>query len=123
MRGYVELVPEVARVEVLEYLDGERKEFSPELVKLALAQKGTEFQHAVWRAIAAIPYGETRSYRELAEKIGRSKAVRAVGTACGRNAFPIVIPCHRVLASGGGWGGYAFGVEMKKKLLELERSV
>jgi len=122
MRGYVEWVPEAAQVEVLEYLDGERKEFSLELMKLALSQKGTEFQHAVWRAIAEIPYGETRSYRELAEKIGRPKAVRAVGTACGKNAFPIVIPCHRVLASGGGWGGYAFGIEMKKKLLELERN-
>ncbi|MCL2371167.1 methylated-DNA--[protein]-cysteine S-methyltransferase [Candidatus Saccharibacteria bacterium] len=123
IRGYVEYVPEVAQAEVLEFLEGERKEFSSGLMATALAQKGTDFQRSVWQAIAEIPYGETASYKNLAERVGKPNAVRAVGTACGRNKFAIVIPCHRVLASGGGMGGYAFGLTMKKDLLKLEKAL
>ncbi|HET7445138.1 MAG TPA: methylated-DNA--[protein]-cysteine S-methyltransferase [Solirubrobacterales bacterium] len=78
------------------------------------------FQLRVQRAIARIPYGETRNYTEMATKAGNERAVRAAGTACGRNPLPLVVPCHRVLRSGGGLGGYGGGVEMKRGLLELE---
>jgi methylated-DNA-[protein]-cysteine S-methyltransferase len=78
------------------------------------------FRLKVQRAIARIPYGETRSYREMAIKAGNERAVRAAGTACGRNPLPLVVPCHRVLRSGGGLGGYGGGLEMKEGLLELE---
>ncbi|MFN8216432.1 MAG: methylated-DNA--[protein]-cysteine S-methyltransferase [Solirubrobacterales bacterium] len=78
------------------------------------------FRLSVLRQIAAIPYGETRSYTEMARGAGNERAVRAAGTACGRNPIPLVIPCHRVLRSGGGLGGYGGGLEMKRGLLELE---
>ena len=107
--------PEGWQKQVKEYLAGKRKDFAarPKLV-------GTGFQKAVWRAIAKIPYGDTRTYAELARDIGKPKAVRAVGTACGKNQFPIIIPCHRVVGSHG-LGGYAFGLEMKKQLLAIEQ--
>lgn len=79
------------------------------------------FRLRVQRAIANIPYGETRSYTEMAAKAGNERAVRAAGTACGRNPIPVVVPCHRVLRSGGGLGGYGGGLPMKRALLELER--
>lgn len=78
------------------------------------------FQLRVQRAIARIPYGQTRSYTEIAAVAGNERAVRAAGTACGRNPLPLVVPCHRVLRSGGGLGGYGGGIEMKRALLELE---
>jgi methylated-DNA-[protein]-cysteine S-methyltransferase len=78
------------------------------------------FRLKVQRAIAGIPYGETRSYLEMATIAGNERAVRAAGTACGRNPLPVVVPCHRVLRSGGGLGGYGGGLEMKQGLLELE---
>jgi methylated-DNA-[protein]-cysteine S-methyltransferase len=78
------------------------------------------FQLRVQRAIAAIPYGETRSYTEMATSAGNERAVRAAGTACGRNPLPVVVPCHRVLRSGGALGGYGGGLPMKRALLELE---
>lgn len=78
------------------------------------------FQLRVQKAIARIPYGETRNYTEMATRAGNQRAVRAAGTACGRNPLPLVVPCHRVLRSGGGLGGYGGGVEMKRGLLELE---
>jgi methylated-DNA-[protein]-cysteine S-methyltransferase len=78
------------------------------------------FRLRVQRAIAGIPYGETRSYREMATIAGNERAVRAAGTACGRNPLPLVVPCHRVLRSGGGLGGYGGGVAMKRALLEME---
>jgi len=78
------------------------------------------FRLRVQRQIACIPYGETRSYTEMARGAGNERAVRAAGTACGRNPIPLVVPCHRVLRSGGGLGGYGGGVEMKRGLLELE---
>jgi methylated-DNA-[protein]-cysteine S-methyltransferase len=78
------------------------------------------FQLRVQRAIAAIPYGETRNYTEIATRAGNERAVRAAGTACGRNPLPLVVPCHRVLRSSGGLGGYGGGLPMKRALLELE---
>ena len=87
---------------------------------LPLDVRGTAFQQQVWRALLAIPYGETRSYAEVAAAIGRPTATRAVARACATNPVAIVIPCHRVVRSDGGLGGYAGGVERKERLLEME---
>ena len=84
-----------------------------------LNARGTEFQKAVWNAMQKIPYGETKTYKWIAEKIGRPKAVRAVGNACGANPIPLVIPCHRVVATNG-LGGFSSGLNIKKKLLQIE---
>jgi len=81
---------------------------------------GTDFQRSVWNALKEIPTGETRSYSQIAEAVGRSKAVRAVGQACGANPIPVLIPCHRVLAANGGIGGFSSGLEWKRKLLACE---
>jgi methylated-DNA-[protein]-cysteine S-methyltransferase len=89
---------------------------------LPLDQTGTEFQHAVWDALTTIPYGETITYRELAERSGRPKAIRAAGAANGRNQISIVIPCHRVVGSDGTLTDYGGGLERKQALLGLERS-
>lgn len=89
---------------------------------LPLSLKGTPFQRDVWKALQAIPYGETTTYGELARRIGRPKAVRAVGAANGQNPIPIVVPCHRVIGSNGTLTGYAGGVQLKKALLILERT-
>lgn len=83
---------------------------------------GTEFQQRVWNALLAIPYGETRTYGRLAEAIGDLRAARAVGTACGKNPLPILIPCHRVVA-GQGLGGFGGGLEMKRRLLAMESNI
>lgn len=101
-----------------EYFAGQRKCFD-----LPLAATGTDFQREVWQALAEIPYGELRSYRDIARAIGRPKAVRAVGAANGRNPLPIVVPCHRVIGSDGSLTGFAGGLAMKKQLLELENSL
>lgn len=82
---------------------------------------GTEFQQAVWAALAQIPAGETTTYAKIAESIGRSKAVRAVGTAIGANPIAYLIPCHRVIRTDGGLGGFRWGLEIKKKMLEWEK--
>ncbi len=82
--------------------------------------EGTEFEHKVWRALSGIPYGETRSYRWIAESAGSPKAVRAAGQALKKNPLPIVLPCHRVIASDGSLGGYAGGVDVKQWLLRRE---
>ena len=87
---------------------------------LPLDIRGTAFQKQVWQALQKIPYGETRTYRDIAREIGKPDAVRAVGTACGANPVALIIPCHRVLRSDGGLGGYEWGLERKKKLLEQE---
>lgn len=97
------------------YFKGEREVFD-----LPLHAGGTPFQQSVWRALCAIPYGETRSYRELAEAIGNPKAVRAVARANGANPLSIVVPCHRVIGADGTLTGYAGGLEMKARLLALE---
>jgi methylated-DNA-[protein]-cysteine S-methyltransferase len=98
--------------------------FAGRLVRfdLDLAPTGTEFQLAVWKALEAIPYGETVSYGEIATRIGKPTAVRAVGTANGANPLPIVIPCHRVIGKDGSLTGYGGGLDLKASLLELERS-
>lgn len=106
----------LAATQLAEYFAGHRRNF-----ELLLRPHGTAFQLEVWQALAQIPYGETRSYAELARAIGRPKAQRAVGGANGKNPLPIVVPCHRVIAAGGGLGGYSSGVERKQQLLELER--
>ena len=84
---------------------------------------GTAFQRQVWQAIAAIPAGETKTYGELARAIGNPGAVRAVGTACGRNPLPLFIPCHRVVAANGGIGGFSAGLPWKRLLLSIERPI
>jgi len=99
-----------------EYFTGRRKAF-----ELPLVPKGTAFQLAVWNALTAIPYGETRSYSEIARAIGRPDAVRAVGAANGANPLPIVVPCHRVIGADGSLTGFGGGIETKRFLLELER--
>ena len=98
-----------------EYFAGKRRTFN-----LPLAPDGTVFQRAVWRTLETIPFGELRSYREVAEAIGKPTAVRAVGAANGSNPLPIVVPCHRVVGSDGSLTGFAGGVEIKRKLLVLE---
>jgi methylated-DNA-[protein]-cysteine S-methyltransferase len=90
---------------------------------LPLAPAGTPFQLRVWQQLRAIPYGELRSYREVAESIGNAAAVRAVGAANGRNPIPVVVPCHRVIGSDGSLTGFAGGLAAKQQLLELEAAV
>jgi len=97
------------------YFAGELKEFD-----VPLALEGTEFQLQVWQALRSIPYGETISYLDLANRIGNPKAVRAVGLANGANPIPIIIPCHRVIGSNGSLTGFGGGLENKQKLLALE---
>jgi O-6-methylguanine DNA methyltransferase len=101
--------------ELKEYFAGKRTIFS-----FAPSSAGTEFRQRVWAEIARIPFGETISYSELAKRAGNPKAFRAAGAATGMNPLGIVIPCHRVLAKGGGIGGYAGGLARKKMLLQLE---
>ncbi len=103
--------------ELAEYFAGRRREFS-----LPLDLRGTSFQRAVWREIAAIPYGETRTYGGIASAAGSPRAVRAAGTATGNNPVPILIPCHRVIAAHGRLGGFSGGLDAKRRLLALERA-
>jgi methylated-DNA-[protein]-cysteine S-methyltransferase len=109
------LIREAAR-QLAEYFSGRRRAFD-----LPLDLEGTAFQREVWEALRRIPYGETCTYDELARAIGRAGAARAAGAANGANPVAIIVPCHRVLAAGGGLGGYAGGLERKRFLLELER--
>lgn len=102
--------------ELDEFFAGKRKTFD-----LPLAPKGTEFQRKVWQALQEIPYGETRSYKEIASAAGSPKGFRAVGMANNKNPIAILIPCHRVIGSGGKLVGYAAGVERKAWLLALEQ--
>ncbi len=104
-----------ARRQLDEYFAGRRQQFD-----LPLRPRGTAFQEAVWRVLGTISYGTTISYRELAQRVDRPQAFRAVGGANGRNPLPIVIPCHRVIAADGGLGGYSGGLERKTLLLRLE---
>ena len=117
--GYVELDDEVlkqTRQQLDEYFSLQRKSFEIPLLML-----GTEFQKSVWEALVKIPYGKTSSYLELSKSIGNEKAVRAVANANGANAIGIIIPCHRIIGSDGSLTGYAGGLTLKKKLLELEK--
>ena len=109
------LIKEACR-QLSEYLKGERKTFD-----LPLNPKGTDFQKCVWRALCDIPYGETRTYKQIAEAIGNPKAVRAVGMANNRNPITIIVPCHRVIGANGKLVGYGGGLEMKEFLLRLEK--
>ena len=105
-----------AAEQLKEYLEGKRKEFD-----LPFQPRGTEFQEKVWKELCKVPYGKTATYQEIAERIGNEKACRAVGMACGKNPIFIVIPCHRIIGKNGNLTGYAEGLEMKQKLLLLER--
>jgi len=100
-----------------EYFNGVRHEFD-----LPMRPHGTDFQKKVWECLRAIPYGETITYGQLAALIGKPGASRAVGNANGRNPLPLIIPCHRVVASGGGLGGFSCGIWRKEYLLGLEKS-
>lgn len=99
-----------------EYFEGTRREFT-----LPLDFEGTAFQKQVWAALLSIPYGETRSYKEVAVQIGNEKAVRAVGAANGKNPISIIAPCHRVIGAGGALVGFAGGLDKKDILLKLEQ--
>ncbi len=105
-------------VELREYLEGKRQHFTVPFHFI-----GTAFQRAVWNALCEIPYGQTKSYSDVANQINKPAAVRAVGTAIGANPFLITVPCHRVVGKNGSLTGYRGGLDMKTKLLELERKV
>ena len=113
--GIKNKLTDIAYKEITEYLEGNRKDFS-----FPYHLKGTDFQKKVWNELCRIPYGETRSYKDIAIAIGNPKAVRAVGMANNRNPMMIVVPCHRVVGSDGKMVGYAGGISVKETLLELE---
>ena len=115
----VDWLPHVDKVrqELEEYFTGRRTEFG-----VPLDLRGTEFQVRVWRALAKIPFGELRSYAEVARAVRRPRAVRAVGSANGANPIPVILPCHRVVRSDGALGGYSAGLETKRRLLAFERA-
>lgn len=117
LKGACESIPE-AEKQLGEYFRGKRKGF-----ELDLDPIGTDFQRKVWAELAKIPYGETRSYSDLARGVGNPAATRAVGSANGRNPLCIIVPCHRVVRASGEIGGYAGGLEHKAFLLELEKRV
>ncbi len=101
-----------------EYFAGTRKQFD-----IPLALRGTPFQLEVWHALQQIPYGETRTYAGIAHAIGRPTATRAVGAANGANPIPIIVPCHRVIGSNGSLTGFGGGIDVKRRLLDLEAGV
>lgn len=106
-----------AYIQILEYLNGSRKKFT-----IPLNPEGTKFQNRVWKELINIPYGETRSYKDIAVSIGNKNGARAVGNANGKNPILIIIPCHRIISSDGSLGGYSSGLNIKKKLLNLENN-
>lgn len=108
---------ENAAAQFTEYFNGKRKVFD-----LPLNPKGTPFQLAVWNALQTIPYGETRSYKQIAEIVGNPKASRAIGMANNRNPIALIVPCHRVIGHSGKLVGYAGGLSVKEYLLQLEKS-
>ena len=112
-----QIIPSIvdASSQIEDYLAGRRRK-----IEAPVDLKGTEFQLSVWNYLKSIPYGETSSYGQIAEAIGRPGGARAVGQACGANPVPLIIPCHRVLNSEGGLGGFGGGTHWKKWLLELE---
>ncbi len=103
--------------ELREYFAGQRTAFT-----FPFRAEGSDFERKVWAALAEIPYGETRTYGEVAQAIGQPTAARAVGAANGRNPVPLVVPCHRVVAAGGRLGGFGGGIALKQHLLSLEAS-
>jgi methylated-DNA-[protein]-cysteine S-methyltransferase len=108
--------PVILKKELREYFENGREEFTQ---KIDLPE-GTEFEKRVWLSLKEIPYGETRTYKWLAEKTGKPKASRAVGQALSKNPVPIVLPCHRIIESDGSLGGYSGGVHIKRRLLDME---
>jgi methylated-DNA-[protein]-cysteine S-methyltransferase len=104
-----------ARKQILEYLEGSRRKFD-----LPLELTGTDFQKSVWNQLAGIPWGETKTYGQVARAAGKPKASRAVGGACNKNPLPLVIPCHRVVGSDGSLVGFGGGLDLKERLLEIE---
>jgi len=110
------VAPEAFKKELASYFEGKGEGFKQGLIFL----EGTAFEKKVWLSLKEIPYGETRAYKWLAEKIGSPKANRAVGQALGRNPIPIILPCHRIIESDGSLGGYSSGVDIKRRLLEME---
>lgn len=104
-----------AKRQIQEFCDGERTAF-----ELPLAPEGTEFQKLVWAEVAKIPYGQTRTYGQIASAVGNKDAARAVGAASGANPIPLIVPCHRVIAADGGLGGFAYGTGVKSRLLAFE---
>lgn len=112
----IERILKRAEKQLMDYFEGKRKFF-----EISLDIQGTEFQKKVWNELSKIPYGKTKSYQDIAFKLKNGKASRAVGTAIGKNPVWIFIPCHRVISSNGSLGGYAGGLNMKRKLLTLER--
>lgn len=110
-----ELIKEAAN-QLMEYLEGNRREFT-----VKLDPQGTEFQRKVWDALKAIPYGETRSYKQIAQVVGNEKASRAVGMANHNNPIICMIPCHRVIGTNGSMVGYAVGIPVKEQLLNMEK--
>ena len=105
-----------AAEEIIEFLEGSRRSFD-----IPIHMKGTDFQKKVWQALLEIPYGETRSYGEIAARIGCPKGARAVGQACNRNPIMIIVPCHRVIGGNGRLVGFGGGLDIKEKLLTLEQ--
>ena len=108
--------PESFRNQLSDYFDGALREFHQPMLFLS----GTDFEKKVWLSLMEVPYGETRTYKWLAEKVGSPKGSRAVGQALSRNPIPIVLPCHRVIESDGSLGGYSGGIDIKRRLLDLE---
>jgi len=108
--------PSLIKKELREYFENGREEFTQKLGFM----KGTEFERSVWLALRGVPYGETRTYKWLAETVGKPGASRAVGQALSRNPIPILLPCHRIIESDGSIGGYSAGVDIKRRLLEIE---
>ncbi len=105
-----------ALLQLSEYFSGKRQAFD-----LRIAPKGTDFQKRVWQELQKIPFGRTASYGEIAERVGNSKACRAVGMANSKNPIPIIVPCHRVIGKDGSLTGFGGGLDIKKQLLKLER--
>lgn len=103
--------------QILEYFNGNRKRFN-----LAINPQGTDFQKKVWRELCRIPYGKLSTYKDIAEAIGNKKAARAVGMANSKNPIPLIIPCHRVVGMNGNLTGFAHGLRIKERLINLERS-
>jgi len=114
----IDAVLTACRDQLKEYFAGTRRRFD-----IPLAPSGTAFQKSVWQALSGIPYGQLRSYRDIAEILNKSRAVRAVGAANGRNRLPIVVPCHRVIGSDGSLTGFAGGLDAKRALLKLEGAI
>lgn len=110
-------ISDLAFEQILEYLSGRRQTFD-----IPYQMIGTEFQKSVWKQLCEIPYGQTRTYKEIAEAVKKPAASRAVGMACSKNPLWIVVPCHRVIGSSGKLTGYAGGLAMKQSLLHLEKS-